>query len=192
MTENNTETIEDAIEEVEEPLEIPMKLAFRALGNDVNLRVIAYLSEGDKYTNDLVLELDVPQPTISKAMKQLKDAGLVSSVKEGVKLKYSLYSDVLMQMAQALGSVAMQHQVSVFNSRVVTLSDLVEDENFIANADETHGEDEELVEVDGLVFESGEPIYLPTKRVDAEAEPVTVVNNYTAPEKKSFLGRLFS
>ena len=51
----------------------------RTLGSETRLRIMMALAEGEKSITELARELDIPQPTITLAVKKLEEAGLVAS-----------------------------------------------------------------------------------------------------------------
>ena len=55
----------------------------RAAGEDTRLRLLALLSEGDLTVSDLTDILGQSQPRISRHLKLMVDAGLVSRHREG-------------------------------------------------------------------------------------------------------------
>jgi DNA-binding transcriptional ArsR family regulator len=63
---------------------------FKALSDATRRKIIGLVLEGGMQVNDLVTECDMPQPTISKHLKILKDAGLLQCDKEGVRRIYRL------------------------------------------------------------------------------------------------------
>ncbi len=63
---------------------------FRALADETRLRLLAELREGEKTVGDLVAALAVPQPKVSRHLRILKEAGLVSDRKAGRHVLYAL------------------------------------------------------------------------------------------------------
>jgi len=55
-----------------------LDLVFAALADPTRRAILARLSEGEATVNDLVAPFDLAQPTISKHLKVLEGAGLVS------------------------------------------------------------------------------------------------------------------
>lgn len=63
---------------------------FRALGDETRLKLLAELRAGERTVGDLVAALAVPQPKVSRHLRILKQAGLVSDHKAGRHVLYAL------------------------------------------------------------------------------------------------------
>ena len=63
---------------------------FRALSDATRLRILHLLRSGDLCVGDLVSALDVPQPTASRHLTHLRNAGLIKSQKKSYWTFYSL------------------------------------------------------------------------------------------------------
>ncbi len=63
---------------------------FRAFSDPVRLRTLHLLRGGEMCVGDLVAVLEVPQPTASRHLRYLREAGLVEVRKEGRWCFYSL------------------------------------------------------------------------------------------------------
>jgi DNA-binding transcriptional ArsR family regulator len=59
-----------------------LDLVFSALADPTRRAILARLAEGEATVNDLVAPFDLSQPTISKHLKVLERAGLVSRGRE--------------------------------------------------------------------------------------------------------------
>lgn len=68
---------------------------FPVLAEPTRRRILEELSAGDLAVGQLVEKLDVSQPTVSKHLKVLRDAGLVSTRAEGQRRYYRLEADDL-------------------------------------------------------------------------------------------------
>lgn len=64
--------------------------AFNAIAEPRRRHILDLLAEGEKSVNDIVVELPVSQPQVSKHLKVLKDVGLVKSRTEGRRRLYRL------------------------------------------------------------------------------------------------------
>jgi DNA-binding transcriptional ArsR family regulator len=60
----------------------PLDLVFSALADPTRRAILARLADGEATVNDLVAPFDLSQPTISKHLKVLERAGLVSRGRE--------------------------------------------------------------------------------------------------------------
>ncbi len=61
---------------------------FRALADDVRLRVVSALMEAELSVAELVHVLGLPQSTVSRHLKPLRDAGFVETRREGTSIYY--------------------------------------------------------------------------------------------------------
>lgn len=64
--------------------------AFNAIAEPRRRHILDLLAEGEKSVSDLVVELPVSQPQVSKHLKVLKDVGLVASRTEGRRRLYRM------------------------------------------------------------------------------------------------------
>lgn len=64
--------------------------AFNAIAEPRRRHILDLLADGEKSVNDIVVELPVSQPQVSKHLKVLKDVGLVESRTEGRKRLYRI------------------------------------------------------------------------------------------------------
>ncbi len=55
------------------------KHIIKTLGSETRLKIMMALAQGEKSITELARELDIPQPTITLAVKKLEEAGLVTS-----------------------------------------------------------------------------------------------------------------
>lgn len=63
---------------------------FRVIADPIRLRILHLLRAGELCVADLVTVLDVPQPTASRHLAYLKQAGLISARKNSYWTFYSL------------------------------------------------------------------------------------------------------
>ncbi len=63
---------------------------FKALSEEVRLRILALLCGGELCVCDLMAALDLPQSTISRHLAYLKNAGWVEGKRRGVWMYYRL------------------------------------------------------------------------------------------------------
>jgi len=61
-----------------------------ALADPSRILILYLLSEGALNVNTLVERLDLPQPTVSRHLKVLRERGLVSAERDGQSVYYSL------------------------------------------------------------------------------------------------------
>jgi DNA-binding transcriptional ArsR family regulator len=72
----------------------PVARRFRALGEPQRLRILQVLETGEKTVNEVVDAIGITQPTISRHLQALFDAGLVSRRRSGTSTVYFI-SDAL-------------------------------------------------------------------------------------------------
>jgi ArsR family transcriptional regulator len=73
---------------------------FAVIAESTRRQILSSLYEGDKAVGELVEELEVSQPTVSKHLKVLREAGLVSMRAQGQKRFYSLVTAPLEAVAE--------------------------------------------------------------------------------------------
>jgi DNA-binding transcriptional ArsR family regulator len=71
---------------------------FTALADPVRRDILALLRRGEQPAGTLVETLDLPQPNVSKHLKALRDAGLVTIRVDGPRRLYSLDAGPLEQL----------------------------------------------------------------------------------------------
>ncbi|HVU14089.1 MAG TPA: metalloregulator ArsR/SmtB family transcription factor [Phototrophicaceae bacterium] len=76
-----------------------------ALGSPIRLMIFYALNEGARNVTDLAAELDLPQPTVSRHLRVLRERGLVSATREGPAVYYALTDDRVMQALDLMRSV---------------------------------------------------------------------------------------
>ena len=63
---------------------------FRAFSGPTRLRILRLLQAGECCVGDLVSILELPQPSVSRHLADLREAGLVTDRKQGLWVYYSL------------------------------------------------------------------------------------------------------
>jgi len=99
---------------------------FAVIAESTRRRILRSLHEGDKAVGELVEELEVSQPTVSKHLKVLREAGLVSMRAQGQKRFYSLVSAPLEAVAEwvlafGLGGAASRDQAPAATAPAATV-----------------------------------------------------------------------
>jgi DNA-binding transcriptional ArsR family regulator len=61
-----------------------------ALADSTRLILLYALSDAPRNVSELTLELGLPQPTISRHLKNLRDRGLVIATRQGTMVQYTL------------------------------------------------------------------------------------------------------
>ena len=67
-----------------------MALVFKALSDEIRIRILKLLRNGEKCACKLLEELNISQPTLSHHMKILCDSGLVTGRREGKWTHYAI------------------------------------------------------------------------------------------------------
>ncbi|WP_336712067.1 ArsR/SmtB family transcription factor [Arthrobacter sp. USHLN218] len=80
---------------------------FAVIAETTRREILAALRDGDKAVGELVDELEVSQPTVSKHLKVLREAGLVSMRAQGQKRYYGLQPGPLQDVADWVGSFGL-------------------------------------------------------------------------------------
>lgn len=68
---------------------------FKALGDKNRLAILDMLSCGELCACDILEGLDLTQPTLSHHMKILQQSGLVTGVKNGIWMNYSINRETI-------------------------------------------------------------------------------------------------
>ena len=62
----------------------------QALADPKRILILYALSDGPQYVSALAEQLDIPQPTVSRHLKVLRERSLVSTERDGTAVYYSL------------------------------------------------------------------------------------------------------
>jgi ArsR family transcriptional regulator len=79
----------------------------QALSDPKRILMLYALSERPMHVNELAEALDVPQPTISRHLKVLRERQLVSAEREGPSVRYSLSDERVIAALDVLRSVLL-------------------------------------------------------------------------------------
>lgn len=84
-----------------------LKLAkiFKSLSDPKRIRILDMLADGEKCACVLLEHFQISQPTLSHDLKQLIEAGIVNSRREGQRIFYSLNMDMLQAMQHRLKKI---------------------------------------------------------------------------------------
>ncbi|HRH70096.1 MAG: winged helix-turn-helix transcriptional regulator [Flavobacteriales bacterium] len=72
-----------------------MNKAFKALNDPTRRRILELLRQRDMTAGDIANEFDMSFPSVSHHLDLLRQAGLVTSMKEGQFVRYSLNTTVM-------------------------------------------------------------------------------------------------
>jgi ArsR family transcriptional regulator, arsenate/arsenite/antimonite-responsive transcriptional repressor len=80
--------------------------AYRALADPTRREILRLLREGDLPAGGLAGAFDISWPSVSRHLRVLEGAGLVSSQRRGGNIIYSLQTSVLQDVATELAEMA--------------------------------------------------------------------------------------
>lgn len=80
--------------------------AYRALGDPTRREILRLLREGDLTAGELARQFEISWPSVSRHLKVLEGAGLVSSRRRGGNIIYSLQTSVLEDIATEVADMA--------------------------------------------------------------------------------------
>lgn len=66
----------------------------KVLADPTRMKIIKFLMEGDLCVCELVVMMDIAQPTVSQHLRRLKSIGLTEERREGQRINYSLVKPV--------------------------------------------------------------------------------------------------
>lgn len=72
---------------------------FAALGDPIRHRIVELLADADRDAGDLASNFDVSRPAVSRHLRVLREAGVISSRAVGQRRVYSLEPDSLDEVA---------------------------------------------------------------------------------------------
>lgn len=91
-----------------------------ALSDPTRLLILYTLNEEARNVTELTTELGLPQPTVSRHLKVLRDRGLVQTTRQGTTVTYSLADKRLIQAIDLLRAV-MRERIAYHASLVTEL-----------------------------------------------------------------------
>lgn len=89
-----------------------------ALADPTRLLLLYALSEQPRNVSDLTQELNVPQPTVSRHLKVLREGGLVKATRQGASVQYELTDHRVIDALDILRSVLrerIQHHADLMD-----------------------------------------------------------------------------
>ena len=104
---------------------------FNAVAEPRRRRILDLLAGGERSVNDLVTELDLAQPLVSKHLRVLREVGLVDVRDEGRQRLYRLHGEALKPIHDWV-----KHYEQTWNQRLDTLDELLEE---LKGKEEGHG-----------------------------------------------------
>jgi len=109
----------------------------KALSNGNRLELLEFLAQGERSVDDLAKVSGLSVGNTSQHLKLLRQAGLVTSRKEGLKVHYSVTGDDVISLLDSMRGVAQRHIADVELIRrvkddLVTVLDVRPPEEFAA------------------------------------------------------------
>jgi ArsR family transcriptional regulator len=89
-----------------------------ALADPTRLLLLYALSDQSRNVSDLTQELQVPQPTVSRHLKVLREGGLVKATRQGASVQYELTDHRVIDALDILRSVLrerIQHHADLMD-----------------------------------------------------------------------------
>jgi rhodanese-related sulfurtransferase/DNA-binding transcriptional ArsR family regulator len=99
----------------------------KALSNGNRLEILEFLAQGERSVDELAKVAGLTMGNMSQHLQQLRQAGLVASRKEGLKVFYRLSGDDVIYLLNSLRAVAGRHVADVerlVNSYLTVKDDL--------------------------------------------------------------------
>jgi DNA-binding transcriptional ArsR family regulator len=95
--------------------------AFEALGDPNRRAIVELLRGGDRSVQELADALPISRPAVSRHLRLLKDAGLVTDRAEGTRRLYRLHDEgieaVRAYLEQVWGETAARFRIAAENTR---------------------------------------------------------------------------
>lgn len=107
---------------------------FKALSEEIRLRILNLLRAGELCVCDLMAVLDLPQSTISRHLAYLRNAGWVEGRRQGLWMHYRLVADKK-ELTGELGKLLFRH----LKKKRVALNDLSKLKLYLAGKGREHG-----------------------------------------------------
>ncbi len=74
----------------------------KGIGNASRYAIVEELLKGSRTVSEIVAAVDQSQPAVSQHLKTLKETGLVSDMRQGQTIKYSLNTEHMLKLLTAL------------------------------------------------------------------------------------------
>jgi ArsR family transcriptional regulator len=88
--------------------------AFKAMSDEKRLKIIDMLSNGSLCACKILGQFDFTQPALSQHMKILVDAGLVSGVREGNWMHYSLVKEKYEEIINFVNQIYTEKKDNIY------------------------------------------------------------------------------
>jgi ArsR family transcriptional regulator len=109
-------------EQLVQEVEMLYSQVCQGLGDPKRLLILYALSRGPQYVSELAKELDVPQPTVSRHLKILRERGLVEARRESAIVYYTIADNRIIQaldLMRAMLRDRMTHNANLAEFRAL-------------------------------------------------------------------------
>jgi ArsR family transcriptional regulator len=79
---------------------------FKALSNEHRIRILEALRDGELCACEIQVALDAPQSTVASHLRELKDAGLVNTRRQGKWTYYRIGDTAVLQLLDIANALA--------------------------------------------------------------------------------------
>jgi ArsR family transcriptional regulator len=86
---------------------------FHALSDEIRVNVVMLLLDGERCVCDLMADLDLAQSRLSRHLKTLSDAGIITGRREGRWNYYSHNAETLAEAGDMLGALRPRRRLAV-------------------------------------------------------------------------------
>ena len=108
------------IKKLEPEIDLLHEKVCTALGDTTRIMILYLLSEKPLCVNSISEELDIPQPTISRHLKVLRERDLVNTERQGTNIEYSLADNRIIDALDIMRKILTERihaQAAITNSR---------------------------------------------------------------------------
>lgn len=81
---------------------------FKVLGDPNRLRIVEFLRDGEKCQCEIIPVLDQSQPTVSRHLRLLEEAGLIQSERDGNRMLYRVVDKEVYKVVDSLNDDLMR------------------------------------------------------------------------------------
>jgi ArsR family transcriptional regulator len=82
------------------------RAVFKALSNEYRIRILEALGDGELCACEIQVVLDAPQSTVASHLRELKDAGLVNTRRQGKWTYYRIGDTAVLQLLDIADALA--------------------------------------------------------------------------------------
>ena len=97
------------IKRLEREVELLHHRVCYALSDPTRICILYVLSEGGRFVHEIAELLDIPQPTISRHLRVLRERELVHTERQGTAVCYSLADDRIVRALDLMREIVVSH-----------------------------------------------------------------------------------